>query len=378
MRPINVALLDLHKEYACCKAGIDRGIKNCLKTQQWILGEPVKAFEQKAAAYLSTKHAVAVASGTDALTLSLRALALQRFNSEFFQPYQEIITTPFTFAATAEAIILAGAKPVFADIDQRSLNLDPAAVSRAVTENTVGIIPVHLFGLPADLTGLTRIAKKHGLFMVEDTAQAFGSKFNGKYCGTLADCGAFSFFPSKNLGAFGDAGMITTQDNGLADILLMLRNHGQKQAYNSGCVGYNSRLDSIQAAVLLEKIKNIKRLIERRVKIAGLYRKGLATLKQLSLPLADKGHTYNLFTIRTAPAIRGQLLEWLNQNNIQARVYYPLLLHKMAAFKKYGGQALVNAEKASISVLSLPCHPFLTSSQTNHVINTIRGFFKKD
>jgi len=378
MKPMNVPLLDLHKEYASCKTGIDRGIKSCLKAQKWILGEPVKEFEQKSAAYLSTKHAVAVASGTDALLLALRALALQRFNQGFFQPSQEIITTPFTFAATAEAIILAGAKPVFADIDPASFNLDPTAVSRAVTENTIGIMPVHLFGMPADLDSLVGIAKKHGLFLVEDTAQAFGSKFNGKHCGTLGDCGAFSFFPSKNLGAFGDAGLITTPDDGLAEILLMLRNHGQKQAYDSNCVGYNSRLDSIQAAVLLEKIKKIKRLIERRVKIAQVYRKGLSTLGQISLPPPDKGHTYNLFTIRTEPGIRDRLLQQLNQNGVQSRVYYPLPLHKMAAFKNYGNQYLAESEKAGMSVLSLPCHPFLTKAQTDHVIKTIRRFFKKD
>ena len=268
---MNIPILDLKREYASLKKDIDRQIKDCLGSQQWILGRKVSEFEKRIAKYLCVKYAIGVASGTDALILSLKALAFKLKRKESFDRKDEIITTAFTFIATAESIVRAGATPVFADIDPITFNIDPLAIERAITKNTVGILPVHLYGLVCDMGKISKIAKKHNLFIVEDCAQSFGASIGKKKVGAFSDCGTFSFFPSKNLGGFGDGGLIVTNDKSIAELIKILRNHGQTSNYNASFIGYNSRLDSIQAAVLLAKLEDIDKFNTARIKIAKKY-----------------------------------------------------------------------------------------------------------
>ena len=373
-----IPILDLKREYASIKKEVDKELSDCLKTQHWVLGEKVSEFEKKSAEYLGVKYAVGVASGTDALTLSLTAVAIKLKNKECFDKKDEIITTPFTFIATAEAISKCGATPVFVDINPYTYNIDPAEIEKAVTKNTVGIMPVHLYGLGCDMTAISKIAKKHKLFIVEDTAQSFGGIHKNKKLGTFGDLGAYSFFPSKNLGGFGDGGLIVTNNEKLEKLLKILRNHGQVTQYDAAYLGFNSRLDSIQAAVLGVKLKVIDKANEKRIKIAEKYNAAFADIKQIQtpeMPNMDK-HIYHLYTIKVSSK-RDKFLECLNSKGIGARVYYPVPLNKMKAFKdtKIKGN-LKNSEQSSKNVLSLPIHPFLKAEEINNVIKTVKNFFE--
>ena len=371
-----IGILDLHREYATIAGGLAQGLEACLKSQAWILGEPVIELENKCAQYLGVKYAVGLNSGTDALILSLRALAIKTKGKEYFDKKDEIITTPFTFIATAEAIVSAGATPVFVDIDLDTFNIRPAAIEKAITKNTVGILPVHLYGLSAQMKEIMGLAKKHKLFVLEDVAQAFGAKSNGKKAETIGDCGAFSFFPSKNLGGYGDAGMAVTNDKKIADLLKILRNHGQSAAYKADYIGYNSRLDSIQAMVLLAKLKYIDECNRKRQAVAAQYDAAFNGIKDLALTRipGDSTHVYNLYTMRVKPN-RDKFLKYLNANGIGARVYYPHLLSQMKAFKnsKVKG-SLVNANTAVKQVVTLPVHPFLTQEDIGQVIQAVKSF----
>ncbi len=372
-----VPLLDLRKEYQFFKKQIDRGLKQCFKSQQWILGKEVSQFEKAVAGYLGIKHAVSVASGTDALILSLKALALKIRGREYFDKKDEIITTPFTFIATAESIMRSGARPVFVDIDPATYNIDPTKIRKAITKNTVGIVPVHLYGLAADMKAINRIAKEFGLFVVEDNAQSFGAKLEDKKTGTFGDCGAFSFFPSKNLGAFGDGGLIATNSAKLVSTLKMLRNHGQVSQYNSSYPGYNSRLDSIQAAVLLVKLKYIDKFNNLRREVAKKYDKAFKDIREIATPCEprDYKHVYHLYTLKVSSK-RNKLLNYLNSKGICSRIYYPLCLHKMKAFKTAKiSQSLKISEGLVTKILSLPIYPFLTSRQVNYTISAVKDFY---
>lgn len=376
-KKMNIPPLDLKREYLFIKKEIDKQIKECLKSQHWILGEPVKELEEKTSKYLKTKYTIGVASGTDALLLSLRSLAIQRKNKEYFDSSDEIITTAFTFVATAEVIARSGATPVFVDINPGSFNIDPENIKKAINKNTVGIIPVHLFGQSSEMDKISHIAKENNLFILEDVAQAFGGQFNGEKLGTIGNCGAFSFFPSKNLGSYGDAGLVATNDEQIATIVKILRIHGQAGQYNAKYIGYNSRLDSMQAAILLAKFKYIDKLNGLRQKVAQKYYSGLKDIRNIQLPNGDS-HVYNLYTIKVAAGIREGMLKFLNDAGIQARVYYPLPLHQMEAFRtvKTSG-SLINAEQASKSVLSLPINPFLKNNEIDYIIENIRVFGRK-
>lgn len=376
---MKIPLLDLKKEYYLLRKEIDKNLKQCFKDQQWILGKSVAKFETKAADYIKTKYAIGVASGTDALILSLKALALKIKGKESFDRKDEIITTPFTFIATAESIIRSGATPVFVDIDPETYNLNPAKIRKAITKNTLGILPVHLYGLAANMKEIIRLAKEHDLFVVEDAAQSFGASFKGKKLGSIGDCGAFSFFPSKNLGGFGDGGLITTNSSKLAHWLKLLRNHGQVNQYNAYYVGYNSRLDSIQAALLLVKLKQIDKLNNLRRSVAKKYNKALSDIREIKTPYEPKGsrHIYHLYTLRVSSK-RNQLLNYLNSKGICSRSYYPIGLHKMKAFKraKLSGELKITEETAA-RVLSLPLYPFLTDRQIDYLVSTVQNFFNK-
>ncbi|MFA6281472.1 MAG: DegT/DnrJ/EryC1/StrS family aminotransferase [Candidatus Omnitrophota bacterium] len=385
-----IPLLDLKKEYRFLKKSIGQQLKKCLLKQHWILGEEVTQFEKEVAKYLGVNHTIGVASGTDALLLALRALAITRKDKQYFDKKDEIITTPFTFAATAETIIRSGATPVFVDINPQTFNIEPEEIKKAINKNTVGIVPVHLFGKACEMDEILKIAKKHNLFIVEDVAQAFGAEYvfqttnhklqTTKKLGTIGDCGAYSFFPSKNLGSYGDAGAVATKDKKIADIITVLRNHGQRNQYDAEYVGYNSRLDSIQAAVLLAKLKYIDKFNSLRIKIAEKYNKELKSVKNIQLPdpnlqltTYNYSHVYGLYTIKVPLVKRDKVLKFLNDSSIGARVYYPIPLHKMRAFGKARvSTTLVNANNAALSVLSLPINPFLTSNEVSYITQKVK------
>ena len=305
-------------------------------------------------------------------------MAIELKHREHFERREEIITTPFTFVATAEAIIRSGATPVFVDIDPDTFNILPGAIERAITKNTVGIIPVHLYGLPCQMDEILRIARETKLFVLEDAAQAFGAEFKGKKVGAMGKVGAFSFFPSKNLGGYGDGGLVATNSSAIATLVKVLRDHGQKTKYNASYIGYNSRLDSLQAAVLLAKFPYIDRFNNLRRKHAEKYNKSLAPIPQVTIPYTPRHceHVWHLYTIKVSSG-RNRLLNFLNDRGISARLYYPKLLSAMNAFgaAKVKGE-LGNARKVSRQIITLPLDPFLKERELHYIVSTIQKFFK--
>lgn len=373
-----IPLMDLAREYPQLKKDIARHMAEVVKTHHWILGEKVSEFEAASARYVGARYAVGVANGTDALLLSLRALSIERTGKEFFSRKQEIITTPFTFVATAETIMRAGATPVFVDINPETYALDPRAVADAITPNTVGIMPVHLYGLSADMNQLIDIAREHKLWIVEDNAQSFGAAYYGRKTGILADMGAHSFFPSKTLGCWGDGGLVTTNNERLAELVKILRHHGQIESYNAVHVGYNSRLDSLQAAVLCAKLKHIDAFNDARRKAAALYNRGLAGIDGVELPVEPVGcrHVYGLYTIKVPVDARQEFLKYLNVQGIEARAYYPKALHQMEVFKEARvSGAMIHVDAAAAQVVTLPLHSCIRRTEINRVIAVIRKFF---
>lgn len=389
---MNIPLLDLKLEYEYMKADIDSAIQKCLKHQKWILGPEVKELEDKLAEYLGVKHCIGVSSGTEALVLSLRALAIKLKGHEYFDRTDEIITTPFTFTATGDAILRSGATPVFVDIDPVTYNIDPAKIREYLdalrlkphASRVVGIIPVHLYGQACNMDEIMGIAKEYNLFVVEDVAQAFGGMWNGKKLGSISATGCFSFFPSKNLGGFGDGGMVSTNDDETANLIRMLLKHGGKDKYNVDHIGYNARLDTLQAAIVLAKFKYIDEFNARRVKIAEIYNKGLADIEGLVLPcarspmpFADSVHVFHQYTVMTSK--RDELQAHLKEKGISTMVYYPFPLHKMKVFSDGSSKtagSLSHAEQACNSVLSLPIEPLQNKNDTAYIIESIKEFFE--
>lgn len=378
-----IQMLDLRREYEYMKKDIDSAIERCLSEQKWILGPQIKELEKIIADYLKVKHCIGTSSGTDALVLSLRALSLRDSKKEFFQG-EKIVTTPFTFVATADAILRAGAKPVFIDIDSVSYNLDINVLEKFLKssdgENVAGVIPVHLYGLSCDMNHITRLKDKHGFFIVEDVAQAFGGEYKNKKLGSLGDINAFSFFPSKNLGCFGDGGMVSTNDDELADFTRMLIKHGGRDKYNVDHIGYNSRLDTLQSAILLAKMEYLDEFNSRRFKIAEFYNKELSGIDIISIPESstDIRHVYHQYTIKVQDDKRETLRKFLDDKGIAAMVYYPTSLHKMKVFKdrcEIFGE-LSNAEKSSEQVLSLPIEPLMTKEEMERVVKEIKNWRK--
>ena len=375
---MNIPILDLKREYKALKKDIDKQLKDCLGSQQWILGPKVSEFEEKVAKYLGINYAIGVASGTDALMISLNALALKLKGKGNFDKKDEIITTPFTFVATAEAIVRSGATPVFVDIDSDTFNISPSCIEKAITKNTVGILPVHLYGFPCDMIKISKIAKKYNLFTVEDCAQSFGASIGAKKAGSFGDCGAFSSFPSKNLGGFGDGGLIITNNKTIAELAKALRKHGQTSQYKADYIGYNSRLDSIHAAVLLAKLEHIDKFNNARIRIAKKYTQALKNISQIQPPQSSNDgnrHVYHQYTIKVSS--RDTLLKYLNSKGIGARIYYPILLHKMKAFRKAKCRgSLKRSEKVVSQVLSLPIHPFLKEKEISYIASAVKRFYK--
>lgn len=374
-----IPLLDLKRQYARIKPLIDQAVKEVFEKQAFILGDEVKALEDEIAKKFRAGHAVGVSSGTDALLLSLMALGVEEGD--------EVITSPFTFFATAGVIHRLKAIPVFVDIDEETYNLDPEAVAEAVTERTVCIMPVHIFGLMAEMDTIENIAKGHGIPVVEDAAQAIGAwrEINGEkvFAGTVGATGCFSFFPSKNLGGAGDGGMVVTKDPDRAEQLRRLRVHGSYPKYYHHTVGINGRLDALQAAVLRVKLKFLDEWTQKRREHAALYRELFETYGLgnygVSFPGApeDAGHVYNQFTGRFPR--RDALLEYLKERGIGAAVYYPLPLHLQPCFRYLGYREgeLPHAERAAREVLSLPVFPELTEEEQETVIKEIRSFYER-
>lgn len=361
---MRIPMVDLATQYRELKPQLEPALLAALEATQFILGPNVQAFEAEAAAYLGVKHAISCANGTDALHLALRALGLG--------PGDEVITTPFTFIATAEAIAYVGAKTVFVDIDPRSFNIDVAQVARAIGPRTKALLPVHLFGQPADLGALQALAQQHGLHLIEDCAQSFGATLGGRQTGAIGDVAAFSFFPSKNLGCFGDGGMVTTQSDALAETLRMLRNHGSKVRYYHDIIGYNSRLDELQAVVLRAKLARIDHYNQLRRRVAQRYQAGLAGLP-LHTPFEDGigRHVYHQYTLLCEQ--RTQVQQALTAAGIASAIYYPVPLHQQKVFAaEAAGQSFPVTESAAQRCLSLPIYPELSDAAIDEICAVIR------
>lgn len=359
-----IPMVDLKGQYLTLKEEIDRGLLDALEKTQFILGPNVQAFEQEAAKYLGCKHAVSCANGTDALHLALLAAGIKEGD--------EVITTAFTFIATAEAIRYVGATPVFVDIEAGTYNLDASKIEAAITPKTRAILPVHLFGQPADMTAIQAIAAKHKLLVIEDCAQSFGAAINGKMTSTIGLAGCHSFFPSKNLGCYGDGGMVTTNDDGVAETLRSLRNHGSKVRYYHDMIGYNSRLDELQAVILRVKLKRIEQYNEERRRVAHRYSAGLAKMPHVTPPAEDgKGrHVYHQYTLLTTK--RESIQKALNEAQIANAVYYPVPLHQQKAFADVCRHVkLPVTEQVASQCMSLPIYPELSNAQVDEVLSVI-------
>lgn len=365
---MNVPFLNLSAQYESIKDELLPVVENVLAKGHYILGPNVEAFEKEIADFIGVKYAVGVNSGSDALTLSLRALGIGNGD--------EVITTPFTYIAPAESIYQVGAKIVFADIDERTFNIDPEDVERKITAHTRAIIPVHLFGLPAPMDELLSLANKHHLYVVEDCAQAIGATYKDKLVGGIGNVGCFSFYPTKNLGACGDGGMVVTNDENIAKTLRMLRVHGIDRRYYHSLHGYNSRLDEIQAAILRVKLKYICKWNKRRAEIAAKYTDGLSGLP-VQCPIIPYGstHIFHVYAILTDK--RDELHKFLADNGIPTIIYYPLPLHLQKVYSDMGWKvgALPGAENVARRILSLPIYPELTDEQVDYVIRTVRSFY---
>ena len=374
---MNVPLLDLTAQYAPMKEEILSAVSEICDSQRFILGPKVENLEKELAAYCQSGGAVGVTSGSDALLIALMV--------EKIKPGDELITSPFTFFATVGAIVRAGATPVFADIDPVTFNIDPAKIAEKITPKTRGIIPVHLFGQAADMDPIVKIAKEHNLFIIEDACQAIGAEYKGKRVGSFAEYGAFSFFPSKNLGCFGDGGAVSCDTKEREALLKIYRNHGQSGTYIHEYVGGNFRLDALQAAILSIKLRSLDSWSAGRQKNAAIYRKLFAdadlndfiTLPQeAAYPVR---HIYNQFCIRVAGGKRDALKQFLLDNGVGCAVYYPLSLHLQACFKELGGKVgdYPECEKATGEVLALPIFGELEAAQLEYVVATIAKFYGK-
>lgn len=369
---MNVPMLDLSEQYEQLKPEIMRVLDEVMRSSRFILGDYVKKLEADIAAYSRAKHGIGCGNGSDAIHIALQAAGVG--------PGDEVITTAFTFFATGGSIARAGAKPVFVDIDPVTFNIDPAQIEAAVTEKTKAIIPVHLYGQMADMEAIAAIAKRHGLVVIEDAAQAIGAKYNGKCVGELGTAATYSFFPTKNLGAYGDGGMIITNDDELAEKCRVIRVHGSKPKYYHHVLGYNSRLDEMQAAILSVKFPHLDRWTEQRRKHAATYTRlleeAVGDLVVTPKEVDGRYHVFHQYTIR-APK-RDELQAFLKEQGIATMVYYPLPLHLQPVFASLGykeGQ-LPEAEKAAKEALSLPMFPELKEEQQQYVVEKIAEFYR--
>jgi dTDP-4-amino-4,6-dideoxygalactose transaminase len=365
----NIPLVDLRGQYAPIREEVKEAIAGVLDGMNLFLGENVFQLECDFAAFCEAKHAVGVGSGTDALYLGLRALGVG--------PGDEVITVPNTFIATVSAINMAGAKPVFVDIDPETYLMDASKIEAAITERTKVLLPVHLYGQPVAMDRVRMLAKEHGLAVLEDACQAHGAEYRSVRTGTLGDAAAYSFYYSKNLGAYGEGGIVVTDSRDIATQLQLLRNHGSSTRYYHSVLGMNSRLDELQAAVLRIKLRYLEQWNEARRALAGEYNLRLAGLPGVVTPAEapDAKHVYHLYVIRARE--RDGLLQWLKEHGVQAGLHYPVPIHLQEACSDLGydeGDFPV-AEKAAKEIISLPIYPELTIDDVDYVCQTIRDFF---
>ena len=359
---MNIPMVDLKGQYETLKTEIDSAILQALGETRFILGPNVQAFDQEAAGYLGANHAISCASGTDALHLALLAAGIQCGD--------EVITSAFTFIATAEAIRYIGATPVFVDIQPDSFNIDPGKIRAAITGKTRAILPVHLFGQAADMDEILALADEFGLIVIEDCAQSFGSRYRGKTTGTIGAVGAFSFFPSKNLGCYGDGGMVATNDENTAAQVKMLRNHGSSQQYHHDVIGVNSRLDELQAVILRIKLKHIDEYNRRRLDVARAYNERLAGSRfQTPVIPEDRDHVFHQYTILCDD--RDAVRETVLAGDVSCAVYYPIPLHRQKAFADTVQPELPVTEATAQRCLSLPMFPEMTEQQIATVCEAV-------
>jgi len=363
----SVAMLDLREEYKLFREEIRAAVEQVLNSQQFIGGPAVVELEDAIRARYGVGHAIAISNGTDALLCALMALGIGRDD--------EVIVPSFTFFATAGTVWRVGAKPVFVDIDPRTFNLDPERVSQAVTPRTRAIIPVHLFGQCADMDAINATAKGHGLKVIEDAAQAIGATYNGRLAGKLGDVACLSFYPTKNLGGYGEGGMILTDDGELAAVARQLRNHGESQRYHHDRVGGNFRLDTMKAAILLVKLRHLEEFTRRRRHNAAFYDE-LLNGSSVTIPYAADGHqpVYHQYSILCDR--RDELITFLRDRGVATGVYYPVPLHRQRCFVSlgYGPGSLPVTEQICSRILSIPCHPMLTDDDVRYVATCIHEF----
>jgi len=344
-------------------------LNKAIEREDFVLGEDVLAFESEVAAYLGVKHAIGLNSGSDAFRLALIAIGLQEGD--------EVITTPFCFASDAAAVVMEGGKPVFADIEPSTTNIDINCIKEKISEKTKAVIPAHIYGLPMEMDPLMQLARNHDIYIIEDACQAFGATYKGKKAGSFGEFAGYSFYPTKPIGSYGDAGLITTDSDDFADKIDMMRNHGSRKKYYHEHIGFSSRLDTIQAAVLRVRLKYIDLILESLSKIHSAYNDGLHGLEEITPPPEITGVTrgYTHYTIRLKK--RNELRDHLARNGINTGVYYPLSIHLQEAFRFLGYQQgdFPQSEKAQDEVLSLPFDIHTTEEHVNEVCRAIRKFF---
>ena len=373
----NISMVDLKSQYVRLKSDIDNAIAEVINQTNFIKGSALKNFEQELAQYLNVKHVIGVGNGTDALQIALMSLDLS--------PGDEVIVPAFTYVATAEVIGLLGLRPIMVDIDANNFNILTHDLEKIVTAKTKAIVPVHLYGQSAPMDDVIDFAKKHNLFIVEDNAQSLGSSYHSRSnksykTGTIGHVGCTSFFPSKNLGCFGDGGAISTNDDELADKMRMIANHGQSQKYVHERIGVNSRLDSIQAAILRVKLRELDDFNKRRQNVAKIYDDEFSSIKGIISPYREKytEHVYHQYTIKVDESRRDQLKSFLSDFNIPSMIYYPIPLYKQKAFSSYyAGTGLINTEVLCKQVLSLPMHTEMDNEIQYYITNKVKDFFKQ-
>jgi dTDP-4-amino-4,6-dideoxygalactose transaminase len=364
---MQVPFIDLKRQYEPIRTEVQKVIEEVVQSQKFILGEAVRELEERVAKFCATAYAVGCASGTDALLLSLMACDVGRDD--------EVITTPFSFFATAGVIARLGARPVFADIRPGTFNIDPDGIEKKITERTRAILPVHIFGQCADMDPIRDVARRHGLKVIEDAAQAIGATYKGRKAGSMGDTGCFSFFPTKNLGGFGDGGMVTTNDEHLARRIGSLRVHGSRDRYHHTEVGLNSRLDALQAAILLVKLKYLEGWSDKRIENAGFYGESLRDLPVKTPRIQSWNRCiFNQYTLRVIE--RDRFREYLKDRGVPTAIYYPVPLHLQPCFADLGHRPgdLPAAEEACREAVSLPIFPELRPDELSHVVASIRAF----
>lgn len=360
-----VPILDLRPEIEALDNQLEEAFRRVMRSGQFVGGPEVAGLENEVAAYLNVRYAVGVNSGTDALVIGLRALGIG--------PGDEVITTPFSFFATAESVANVGARPVFVDVNESTFNLDPGLIEAKITPRTKALMPVHLFGRPADMDAVMDVAERHGLKVIEDCAQSFGARYRGsRQTGSIGDVGAFSFFPTKNLGAFGDGGLIATNDAEVARQARMLRDHGSERRYANVTLGYNSRLDALQAAMLRVKLPHVDAWNLGRREVAERYGSLLRSLPGVVTPEVVDGHVFHQYTVRVLGGLRDRVKERLGGAGIATMVYYPTPQDRLPVFAELGGACPVS-DRLADEVLSLPIGPMLAGEVQEQVAASLRA-----